>query len=120
MNILIVDDEKDELETLRRGLRIKGYEISEALSPENALRILEKNQNAITLVITDYLMPNMNGIDFLKAIRERYGSLPVIMVSAYGSSQVLTEAIQNGCNGFLEKPFTLDQLNREIIRVTCG
>lgn len=117
MCILVVDDEPIELETLKRGLRVKGYAIVEALSAEEALCILEEKKESIGMVITDYLMPDMNGIDLLKSIRARYGSLPVILATAYGSKQILTEAIKYGCSGFVEKPFTPEQLHLEIKRI---
>jgi two-component system, chemotaxis family, chemotaxis protein CheY len=69
------------------------------------------------IVITDYLMPEMNGIELLQAVRSSYGQLPVVLVTAYGSKKVLAEALQNGCNGFLEKPFTPAQLYGEIERI---
>lgn len=119
MNILVVDDEADAIETLSRGLRTKGHEVSEALSADEALKILENRRSKINMVITDYLMPKMNGNELLKEIRSRYDALPVILVTAYGSNKVLTEALHNGCNGFIEKPFTLEQLSGEIERISA-
>jgi CheY-like chemotaxis protein len=119
MHILIVDDEPDGLETLQRSLRIKGHSVWAVTSGQEALEVLAKSGVAADMVVTDYLMPHMNGIELLTAVRSKYGQLPVVLVTAYGSKKVLTEALQNGCNGFLEKPFTPAQLQGEIERI-CG
>lgn len=119
MHILVVDDDPAEIETLQRGLRVKGHWVSAAASGREALEILAKSRAFPDMVVTDYLMPDMNGIELLKAVRRHYGQLPVVLVTAYGSNSVLTEALQNGCNGFLAKSFTPAQLHAEIERI-CG
>ena len=70
MNILVVDDEIVQIETIQRGLRSKGYQVTHALNAEDALRKIRENHTQIDLVITDYAMPGMNGIGLLKKIRE--------------------------------------------------
>ena len=118
MNILVVDDEVVQLESLRRGLRTRGYQVLEALSAEEALKCFtHSNMNKIDLVLSDYLMPGMNGIELLKRIRNHHGSLPVILMTAYGEKDLVIEALRNRCDSFIEKPFTLDQLMQEIERV---
>jgi CheY-like chemotaxis protein len=117
MHILIVDDEPDEIETIERGLRIMGHSVWAVASGQEALRVLAQSSVCADLIVTDYLMPDMNGIELLKAVRSNYGQLPVVLVTALGSKKVLTEALQNGCNGFLEKPFTPAQLHSEIHRI---
>ena len=85
MNILVVEDDKAQLESLRRGLRNKGHQVLEALSAEEALkRFTHSHMTKIDLVLSDYLMQGMNGIDLLRKIRESYGSLPLILMTAYG------------------------------------
>jgi signal transduction histidine kinase len=116
MGILLVDDEIVQIESLKRGLKTKGFEVQEAASADEALERLKENPEGIELVITDYLMPGSNGIDLLKRIREEYGSLPVIIMTAYGEKEVVIEALRNRCDSFIEKPFTLDQLTPEIER----
>jgi CheY-like chemotaxis protein len=119
MKILVVDDDMVQLESLRRGLRSKGYQVLEALSAEDALnRFTHSHTNEIDLVLSDYLMPGMNGIELLKKIREDYGPLPVILMTAYGEKDLIIEALRNRCDSFIEKPFTLEQLMQEIERVT--
>lgn len=72
------------------------------------------------MVITDYLMPGMTGIDLLVAIRKRAPTLPVVLMTAYGETKLVIEALKNKCDGFLEKPFTLDHLIQEIEAVNAG
>jgi CheY-like chemotaxis protein len=117
MHILVVDDEPDGIETLQRSLRIKGHSVWAVTSGQEALRVLAQSVVGADMVVTDYLMPEMNGIELLKAVRYEYGQLPVVLVTALGSKKVLTEAVQNGCNGFLEKPFTPAQLHAEIEKI---
>ena len=66
MNILIVDDEEVQIETLRRALRSKGYQVFEALNAADALEQLEKMTYRIDAVLTDYIMPGKDGIELLK------------------------------------------------------
>lgn len=117
MNILIVDDEKIELESLRRGMRCEGHTVFEAGDGCEAMRLLDEHHEAIDIVLTDYYMPVMNGIELLKEIRFKYGSVPVIMLTAYGSTTVKREALLNGCSAVIEKPFTMRQLNRHFERL---
>jgi len=118
MNILIVDNNAVWLETLKRGLNISGHEVMEAMSANEALMNLsDLDTPAIDLVLTDYVMAEMNGIELLKEIRMNYGSLPVIIMTAYTENALLIEAFRNHCNGFIEKSSTLDQLMQEIKKV---
>ncbi len=120
MNVLIVDDEIIQVESLRRGLRSKGYRVAEAFCALEALNLLNSGESSIDLVITDYAMPVMNGIELLQNIRGGNGDLPVIMMTAYGQKDMVIDVLRNHCSGFIEKPFTLDQLLREIDRVKVG
>ena len=116
MNIMIVDDEIVQIESLRRGLRSRGYSVSHASNGMEALDQLTKNATAIDLVITDYSMPSMNGIELLREIRRQYGNLPVIIMTAYGQKELVIDALRHRCDSYIEKPFTLDHLIHEIER----
>ncbi|MFH0994536.1 MAG: response regulator [Pseudomonadota bacterium] len=117
MNLLIVDNEIVQVENLSIGLSSRGYHVLQALSGQEALNLIENDANQIDLVITDYAMPEMNGIELLQHIRSRHGALPVILMTAYGQRELLLDALRNQCNGFIDKPFTLDWLLHEIERV---
>jgi signal transduction histidine kinase len=117
MNLLVVDDEVRMLGTIRRGVASKGYRVFEALGAQQALDQLNHGGHGIDLVITDYLMPTMNGIDLLNAIRSTHPTLPVIIMTAYADTGLVIEAMKNHCDGFIEKPFNLDHLVAEIERI---
>ncbi len=116
MKIMIVDDERVQLESIRRGLKRNGYQVVEAINAEEALQHIDPNNKTVDMVITDYAMPGMNGMELLKRIRERMNGLPVIMMTAYGEKDLVIDALRNRCDSFIEKPFTLDQLLEEIAR----
>ncbi|MBW2304147.1 MAG: response regulator [Deltaproteobacteria bacterium] len=115
MRILIVDDEKILVESLVRGLKSRGYGVIGTLTAEEGLSKLHIHHD-VDLVLTDHVMPDINGIELLKRIRQIRKDLPVIMMTAYGEKYLVIEAMRNGCSGFIEKPFSLDELVREIER----
>ncbi len=117
MHILIVADEAEEIATLKRGLRIKGHSVIEAAGAREAVHVLARNRKGIDMVLTDYFMPDTSGIELLKTVRTNYGQLPVVLITASGRQEQLTDDLRSGCNGFLEKPFSPEQLQTEIERV---
>lgn len=120
MNILVVDDEAVLVESIKIGLQSKGHQVIAAYGGQEALDHLLEEGQRIDMVITDYLMPGMNGIDLLVAIRQRAPTLPVVLMTAYGETKLVIEALKNKCDGFLEKPFTLDHLIQEIEDIDEG
>jgi CheY-like chemotaxis protein len=118
LNILIVDDEIDQLQSLRRGLKNRGYRVYEAQDSEEALFILEKNAGVIDLVLTDHYMPGRTGMELLGEIRNRFGALPVVVMSAHASKGSELRIAESASDGFIGKPFTLNQLIAEVERVT--
>ena len=118
MRILVVDDDVNLLESIGRGLRNKGFEVIQALSAEEALEHIDfDNESAIDLILADYIMPGMSGIDLLEKVREKSSSLPVIIMTAHWRKQIVIDAMRKSCNSFIEKPFTLDKLIKEIAMV---
>lgn len=116
MAILIVEDEKQQMKSLCLALRSKGYQTRDAASAEQALARLHTEPD-IDMVVTDHNMPGMGGMALIKAIRETSPRLPLIMITAYGDHALRQEAFENNCNGFLEKPFTIQELDDEIKRI---
>jgi DNA-binding NtrC family response regulator len=118
MQILVVDNECSQLENLRIGLNIRGHQVLQARSGREASVILENNDWRIDLVITDYDMPEMNGLELLQFIRTRHGTLPVIMMTGFPETERTDGMMKHRCDAILEKPFTLDRLVGLIGRVS--
>lgn len=71
----------------------------------------------VDLVITDYNMPGMNGLALIRRIREDRKQIPVFLITAQADMDLRREALRQNCEGFMEKPFTLEEIIREIDRV---
>lgn len=108
--ILVVDDEKNIRRTLRMVLEGPGYQVVEAGSAEEALRLLDDED--MDLVVLDVRLPGMNGIDALNQIRKRPGldAVPVVMISGHASLAEAVHAVQLGAADFLEKPLDRDRV----------
>ena len=117
--VLIVDDEPETIRGLTLGLRSRGYPVEAAFNAAEAIRLLG-DPSRFGMVVTDYSMPGINGIEFLGVVRAGCGPLPVILMTAYGNTDVLVDALRNNCDGFIEKPFTVEEIITEIERVLHG
>jgi DNA-binding NtrC family response regulator len=106
--ILIVDDEPFNLDLLEQELADLGYASECACDGKQALEKIAKLEP--DLVLLDYRMPEMNGIDVLREIRQRNKNLPVIMITAYGTIDVAVEAVKAGADDFITKPFDPEHL----------
>ncbi len=105
--ILIVDDEKNILLTLKRALEVEGYACEVAAGGQVALETLAAKP--IDLVLMDVRMPDMDGLEALKRIRDTR-PVPVIMMSGHGTIETAVKATQLGAHDFLEKPIGRDRL----------
>ncbi len=115
MKVLIVDDFATMRKIVRNILKQIGFEdISEAEDGNVALQVL-KNEK-VGLVVTDWNMPNMTGLDLLRNIRQdpKLGQTPVLMVTAEGLKENVLEAVKAGVNNYVVKPFTAEILQEKI------
>ena len=109
--ILLVDDEADLLSLWKLRLESNGYEVTTALSGEEALAKMSViNPN---VVLTDLRMPGIDGMALFDAIRERNKTIPVIIITAHGSIPEAVEATRQGVFSFLTKPIDGKELIRE-------
>ncbi|HAV92022.1 TPA: sigma-54-dependent Fis family transcriptional regulator, partial [candidate division WOR-3 bacterium] len=106
--ILAVDDAKDNLELISRNLLSAGYTIITSESAEHAIEILESQQ--IDLVITDLKMPDVDGLQLIRHIRENFKDIEVIMITGYPSIEGAVEAVKMGASEYITKPFTDEEL----------
>jgi len=118
LNVLVVDDESDVQHLFKQYFRraIRGGELSFrfAFSGEEALSILEEQEASVVLVLSDINMPGMTGLELLQHIKERYPTMMVIMITAYGDAEKHTRALTYGADGYLTKPIDFDELNETI------
>ena len=116
MKILCVDDEKNVLKALERLFLDSDYEILTAESGEEGLETLTNNKT-IQLVVSDYRMPRMNGVDFLKEVYEKWPDTIRIVLSGYADTASIVEAINDGhIYKFIPKPWNDDELKFTIAK----
>jgi nitrogen regulation protein NR(I) len=106
--ILIIDDDDQLRRSFEKLLSEEGYHVVSAPSGESGLRILRSN--VPDLVILDIRLPGMNGIDTFKAIHEIEPKLPVIMMTAYGTTETAIEATKLGAFDYILKPFDIPEM----------
>ena len=109
---LVVDDSRAVRMILAKTLREIGYEVLEATNGKEALDVIETEKTAVTLVLADWNMPEVNGLDLLKQLRQNpaLSSLVVIMVTTETELDQMTAALQAGANEYVMKPFTREIL----------
>ena len=116
-SVLIIDDDPSMLRALGKVLTGEGAEVTRAAWAGEAIEILTARRKRIDLVITDLRMPVLNGLTAAYAIHEVFPKLPVIVLTAYGSSDVKAECFRQGVAAFLEKPLNTEQLLNAIEEV---
>ncbi len=117
INILVVDDMAAMRKILKTLLAQLGYKnVDEAEDGKQALEKLRQNPDKYGLVITDWNMPNMTGIELVQAIRsdEKLKHLPVLMVTAEAKKENVLMAIKAGVNNYIVKPFTAETLKEKL------
>src|SRR6185312_311019 len=112
-HILIIDDEEDILDFLERILKIK-YQIFRSENAKDAFGIL-KNE-AIHLIISDVMMPEMDGFEFSKLIKSDvdYSHIPIILLTAKNTIQAKVQGLELGADAYIEKPFSKEHLFAQI------
>ena len=118
MRVMIVADFSTMRRIIKNLLSDLGFNNTvEAEDGHSALAVLR--QDAVELVITDWNMPGMSGIELLRAIRAdaKFRALPVLMVTAEAKSEQIIEAAQAGVNGYIIKPFTAQTLEEKLGKV---
>jgi diguanylate cyclase (GGDEF)-like protein/PAS domain S-box-containing protein len=106
-SLLIVDDDEMNRDMLARRLELKGYSVTAAGNGRQALALIERH--SFDVVLLDVMMPDLNGLEVLSAIRHRFApaELPVIMVTARDRSSAVVEALSLGSNDYVTKPIDL-------------
>jgi signal transduction histidine kinase/ActR/RegA family two-component response regulator len=116
--ILLVDDEAMILEVGKQMLEKMGYKVMTADSGKRALEIYKMKRNDISLVILDIIMPEMGGSEIYDKMKKLNPNIKVLLSSGYSIDGEATEILKRGCNGFIQKPFSVSSLSvklREIL-----
>ncbi|MGK4567971.1 response regulator transcription factor [Flavobacterium sp. 3HN19-14] len=112
MHILIVEDEIGIISFLKQGLEEEGYEVSAASDGLKALEMVQK-QN-FDLILLDWMLPKLTGLEVCKAIRESGKRTPIIFLTAKDTVQETIEGLKAGANDYIKKPFSFDELVERI------
>jgi DNA-binding NtrC family response regulator len=110
--VLLVDDEKEFIDTLSERMRTRDLDVSTATSAAEALKLVR--EHAYDAIVLDLMMPEMDGLEALKVLRERNPELQVILLTGQGSVAKGIEAMKLGAMDFLEKPADIETLTRKI------
>ena len=118
LRTLIVDDSSVMRKIVERALRQSGIPVGKVMEAGNGSQALDVlRQQKVDLVLCDINMPVMDGLDFMRQLRtlDNAQGVPVLMISAEGSESHVMEAIACGARGYVRKPFTPDQMKRQVL-----
>jgi CheY-like chemotaxis protein/glycine cleavage system H lipoate-binding protein len=114
LNVLVVDDEQIVLDSAERHLRHDDYAVFKALSAMEALEIFK--QTDVDIVLTDLMMPEMDGLELIQVLKKDHPKVPVIMITGYATINTALQAMQLGAFDYVAKPFTKAELRGVVQR----
>ena len=116
--ILIVDDSATMRKIIMRVLRQADFQAETILEASNGVEGLQRlvSDPDIQLILSDINMPEMNGIDFVKAVRTKHDrvKMPMVMITTEGGEAMVQTALENGANGYVTKPFTPESIRQAL------
>jgi CheY-like chemotaxis protein len=118
--ILLVDDEKNNIAVTKEILESLGYRVMIAGCGQEAIALYMERGREIDLVILDLIMPGMGGGKTFEALRDIDPDLKVILSSGYSVDGEARRIMEKGCNGFIQKPFTIADLSKKVREVLEG
>ncbi|BDX08175.1 response regulator [Planctobacterium marinum] len=120
-NILVIDDEELTQELLRHMLReLQLGDIDIHSSCSKALSRFKKDPEYFAMIISDWEVPGMSGLEFLKEVRALSKDIPFLMVTGNASKDYVIRAVQAGVTDFLAKPFTANSLHNKVRKLVPG
>lgn len=112
MHILIVEDEAGIVQFLKQGLEEEGYQITSVSDGLKGFEIIQKEN--FDMILLDWMLPKMTGIELCKAIRLKNNTTPIIFLTAKDTVQETIEGLKAGANDYIKKPFSFDELVERI------
>ena len=116
--VLVIDDESRICDNVEKILMKSNFEVSKAVSAKQALEKMAKE--AFALLISDIVMPETDGLELLKMVKEQWPLTKVIMMTAYASTDTAMKAIRMGALDYVPKPFTPDELRTTVLKAISG
>jgi len=118
--ILLVDDEPKVLDICERFLRSLDYSVLTAKNGQEALETYEKNKPNVDIVVIDMIMPGMNGRELFEQLKAKDPSLRALVSTGYSLEGAVSDLMTQGCKGYIQKPFSIRVLAKEIRRILDG
>ena len=112
MNILIIEDEKGIVNFLKQGLEEEGYAVSSAFNGADGLELAINY--TFDLILLDWMLPKLSGIEVCKAIRIKNKTIPILFLTAKDTVQETIEGLKSGANDYIKKPFSFEELLERI------
>jgi two-component system cell cycle sensor histidine kinase/response regulator CckA len=115
VSVLVVDDEAAVRRFAVRVLQRDGYDVLEAADGHEALEMLRTGQVTVDLIVSDIVMPRINGVELMQAVTESHPDVPVVLMSGYATAALSELGIATPCS-ILPKPFPAERLLAEVHR----
>lgn len=112
MNILLVEDEAAVISIIQRGLTEYGISVTVALDGHTGLQMIK--EHTFDVLVLDIMLPGMNGIEICKTVRKDAVNIPILMLTALGSTENIVNGLDSGADDYLTKPFKLTELYARI------
>ncbi|MFY0255387.1 response regulator transcription factor [Chitinophaga sp. 30R24] len=113
MKLLLIEDEPAVVSVITRGLAEAGYEVSVALDGNSGLQ-MALNNSSFSLIILDVMLPGINGITVCRSLRQAQQEVPILMLTALGTTENIVMGLDSGADDYLVKPFKLQELEARI------
>jgi PAS domain S-box-containing protein len=115
--VLLVDDEEVILELARELLEVMGYRVLTATDGKEAVEVYKKNRDETDIVLLDMVMPNMGGGEAYDRMKEINPDIKALLSSGYGIDGEATQILERGCDGFIQKPFSVMDLSQKLRQI---
>lgn len=112
--VLIIEDDKQLSVLLKKGIEEAGHHVTVTHDAETALHLIDSNSKSINIVVSDIMLPGMNGIELCRKVRKKLPNIPILMLTALGTTTEKIEGFDAGADDYLTKPFAFQELTARI------